>query len=204
MDARKITVVSTKTQTKVEFMSEATTLRELKNDLTNYNVDYNGMTFLEGLSKTELCSDDSILPTNVPTRNGGTTNELIFLMTYAKEKIKSGALSRKEMYDVLAENPELKTKFKNFYGYNFTHAPNEILEVFVEREFVKSNNNLKTSQNSINFEELTCLIKDLYQNGEISYTGKNKILALIKNAKVVQVPVSEKEISEMFDFVSNF
>lgn len=207
MDARKITVVSTKTQTKSEFMSEAATLRELKEDLAKYHIDYAGMTFLEGLSKTELHSDDSILPTNVPTRNGETTNELIFLMTYAKEKIKSGTLTRKELYDILAKEPELKDGFKSFYGYDFTHGTNVELDGFISmtrRPKAVGTASPKSVQNNVNLEELTCLIEDLHQNGDLSYTGKNKILAFIKNTNVIQVPVSEKEISDMFDFVDNF
>ena len=54
MEARRITVVSTKNQTKKVIMSSAETLAELKADLRQNGIDYSGMTFYEGLSKTEL------------------------------------------------------------------------------------------------------------------------------------------------------
>ena len=57
MEARKITVVQTKNQKKSVIMSAATTLGELKADLRSNGIDYDGMTFFEGTSKTELKTD---------------------------------------------------------------------------------------------------------------------------------------------------
>ena len=48
MEARKITIVSTKTQKKSVIMSGAETLGELKNDLRNAGIDFEDMTFYEG------------------------------------------------------------------------------------------------------------------------------------------------------------
>ena len=61
MQKRKITVVSTKNQKKSVFMSAATTLAELKADLRQNGIDYDGMTFYEGTSKTELKMSQSFL-----------------------------------------------------------------------------------------------------------------------------------------------
>ena len=52
MEKRKITVVCTTGNRTVEILSDATTLRELKSDLTREGISYKNMSFLEGLSKT--------------------------------------------------------------------------------------------------------------------------------------------------------
>ena len=62
METRKITIVSTRNQSKKVIMSSATTLAELKSDLRQNGIDYDGMTFFEGTSKVELKNDESVLP----------------------------------------------------------------------------------------------------------------------------------------------
>ena len=89
MEARKITIVSTKTQKKSVIMSGAETLGELKKDLREAGIDYDGMTFYEGTSKVELKDDASVLPHDVPYK-GQTTNELVFMLTNTNKKIRSG------------------------------------------------------------------------------------------------------------------
>ena len=119
METRKITVVSTKTQKKSVIMSSATTLGELKADLRDADIDYTNMTFYEGTSKTELKTDDSILPHDVPYK-GTTTNELVFMLTNTNKKIKSGAdISRTEAY-ALIKAKGLQNKCVELYGKNFT------------------------------------------------------------------------------------
>lgn len=89
METRKITIVSTKDQSKKVIMSSATTLAELKSDLRQNGIDYAGMTFFEGTSKTELKNDASVLPHDVPWKDT-VTNELVFMLTNTNKKIKSG------------------------------------------------------------------------------------------------------------------
>ena len=89
MEVRKITVVSTRNQKKSVIMSAATTLAELKADLRQNGIDYEGMTFYEGTSKIELKDDNSVLPHDVPYK-GQTTNELVFMLTNTNKKIRSG------------------------------------------------------------------------------------------------------------------
>ena len=66
MEARNITIVSTQNQNKYIVNTDATTLAELKAALRAQNISYDGMTFYEGLSHTELLTDESILPHDVP------------------------------------------------------------------------------------------------------------------------------------------
>lgn len=126
MEARKITVVSTRTQKKSVVMSGAETLADLKRDLRNAGIDYNDMTFYEGLSKTEFKSDDSVLPTNVPYTNRTTgetrnTNELVIMLTNPNKKIRSGATTRAQVYSKIKEYG-LQGACLTKYGRNFTQC----------------------------------------------------------------------------------
>lgn len=126
MEARKITVVSTKTQKKSVIMSSAETLGELKKDLREAGIDYDGMTFYEGTSKTELKTDESVLPKDVPYTNRTTgetknTNELVFMLTNTNKKIRSGvvAMSRAEAYAAIKAKG-LQAECQKRFGKNFT------------------------------------------------------------------------------------
>lgn len=130
MQARKITVVSTKNQTKNVFMSEATTLAELKNDMRLNGIDYTDMAFYEGTSKTELRFDESILPHDVPYK-GTITNELVFLLTNTNKKIKSGAMTRKEAYLAIKEL-HLEEAVRETFGKNFTQVKTDDLVELID------------------------------------------------------------------------
>ena len=131
METRKITVVSTKNQKKSVIMSAATTLAELKADLRQNNIDYDGMTFYEGTSKTELKTDASVLPHDVPFK-GTTTNELVFMLTNTNKKIRSGAMSRAEAYAAIKAN-NLQAECVKKFGKNFTMCKTADLISLVEK-----------------------------------------------------------------------
>lgn len=119
MEARKITIVSTRNQKKSVIMSAATTLAELKADLRQNGIDYDGMTFYEGTSKVELKDDASVLPHDVPYK-GQTTNELVFMLTNTNKKIRSGAdMSRADAYAAIKANGLQEECVKRF-GKNYT------------------------------------------------------------------------------------
>lgn len=118
MEARKIIIVESGGQKKKVIESGAETLGQLKADLRANNINYEGKTFFEGLSKTELTQDDSLLPRDIP-RNGGTTNNLVFMLTVPQKKIKSGGMSRQEAYAKIKELGLQDTCVKKF-GKNFT------------------------------------------------------------------------------------
>lgn len=137
MEARKITVVSTKTQKKSVIMSGAETLGELKRDLNEAGIDYTDMTFFEGTSRTELNMDDSVLPKDVPYTNRTTgetrnTNELVFMLTNTNKKIKSGAMSRAEVYGIIRDKG-LQAECKATFGKNFTQCSTNELITLVQR-----------------------------------------------------------------------
>lgn len=98
MEARKILFVLSNSSNQKSIMSEAETLGALKADMRRAGINYDGMTFYEGRTRTELKDDASVLPVNVPvpakgTNPATTTNDLVFMLTTANKKIKSGALS---------------------------------------------------------------------------------------------------------------
>lgn len=98
MEARKILFVLSNSSNQKSIMSEAETLGALKADMRRAGIGYDGMAFYEGRTRTELKDDASVLPVNVPvpakgTNPATTTNDLVFMLTTANKKIKSGALS---------------------------------------------------------------------------------------------------------------
>ena len=127
MEKRKITVIPTKTHKTQVIESAATTLAELKADLTKAGIDYTDCTFFEGLTKIELKNDAAILPHDVPYK-GTTTNNLVFMITNASKKIRSGAkLDRKAIIEEIKAN-NLTEVVKKTYGKNYTNCKTEDLE----------------------------------------------------------------------------
>lgn len=132
MEARKITIVETKNQKKSAIMSEATTLAELKSDLTANGIDYDDMAFYEGVSKTELKSDNSVLPHDIPYK-GTITNELVFMLTNTNKKIRSGAVtySRAEAYSAI-KSMGLQDACVKKLGKNYTMCKTADLIVLIQ------------------------------------------------------------------------
>ena len=93
MEARTITIISESGNGHKTIQSSAETLGELKRDLAQNGIDYEGKTFREGLSRTELVDDASVLPRDLEWK-GAKTNNLVFTLTTANKKIRSGAMSR--------------------------------------------------------------------------------------------------------------
>lgn len=133
MEKRKITVIPTKTHKTQVIESAATTLAELKADLTKAGIDYTDCTFFEGLTKIELKNDAAILPHDVPYK-GTTTNNLVFMITNASKKIRSGAgLDRKAIIEeIKAKN--LTEVVKKTYGKNYTNCKTEDLQKILNKE----------------------------------------------------------------------
>lgn len=195
MEARKITVVSTRTSTTKTIMSRAETLRQLKEDLDREGISYEDLTFYEGLTKTELRTDDSILPTNVPYE-GTTTNELVFMLTNTNKKIRSGAEinNRFDAGKYFRENPEAAVDFKQKHdGKNWTNCTTEeILEYFQEN--VNNNDSLGNLVDAIND-----LISVLYDYEIIESSDYRRLTEKVNNTgNGIESPYSQSEIDDMF------
>ena len=140
METRKITIVATREQKKYVIDSAATTLGELKADLDNVGINYDDMTFMEGLTRTEILRDDSILPHDVERVNRETgetyvTNELVFMLTNTAKKISSGVVcaDRKSCYSYIKEHG-MQDAVRRTFGKNFTQVKTEDLILFIKNE----------------------------------------------------------------------
>ena len=138
METRKITIVATREQKKYVIDSAATTLGELKADLDNVGINYDDMTFMEGLTRTEILRDDSILPHDVERVNRETgetyiTNELVFMLTNTAKKIRSGVVcaDRKSCYSYIKEHG-IQDAIQRTFGKNFTQVKTEDLILFIK------------------------------------------------------------------------
>lgn len=98
--ARTITIYNSVTQQKrVVENVEANTLGELKAILNSNGININGMNILEGVSNTQLLSDDSQLPTNIRYRDA-VTNDLMLYLTPPKN-VASGVCPKEKLLEGL-------------------------------------------------------------------------------------------------------
>lgn len=168
MENRKIIIVSTRTQRKYTLTTDATTLADLKAVCDAQNIDYSGMSWFEGTSKTEMMSDNSVLPHDVPYK-GTVTNNLVFHLTPTK-KIASG-MDRKEMY-ALIRNNNLGEQIKQLFGKNYTQCTNADLESVVGKIKETPIEDTYAALNSDNMEipaiTLDALLSVLFEKGLIS------------------------------------
>ena len=135
MEARKILFVMNNSSSQKSIMSEAETLGALKADMRRADINYDNMTFYEGRTRTELKDDASVLPTNVPVAAKGTTpatttNDLVFMLTTANKKIRSGAGDRPAAYAKIKQLG-LQDACKAKYGKNFTQCSTSDLEALI-------------------------------------------------------------------------
>lgn len=213
---RKITVLVESTQSKHVLQSNATTLGELKDELREKNISFNpDDVFKEGMSKTVLTTDESILPSNIPWR-GEVTNDLIFMVTAPQKKIKSGDMTRAEVY---AEVKRLKLQdtISKKVGKNFTQCSTAVLLTFIDEasknsctktpapvakeKKVKSNPTPEVVE-SVTFCALKELIAEMVNEGVLSEANANNILGVAsgKPALPVEKEESYDELAEQFDF----
>lgn len=205
MEKRKITVVCTTGNRTVEILSDATTLRELKSDLTREGISYRNMSFLEGLSKTELKSDDSILPHDI-TWKGQVTNNLVIMLTTTNKNIKSGAsMSRMEAYTCI-RTMGLQDECQKRFGKNFTQCKTSDLVSLIEEKRDKKESPAKESpvkKGKGVKQALVKLVEALYDAGNLSFKARGMILedlgvkAEAKKEKAVEF--TKGEIDEMFE-----
>lgn len=225
MEFRKVTIINNKTQSqKVIQASAATTLGELKREMREAGIEYEGMTFFEGHLRAELKDDASILPTNIPYK-GQVVNDLTFLLTAPEKKIKSGAMSRAEAYNAI-KSRGLQDECVKRFGKNFTMCKTQDLidllgkgapvkeekkEVMKEKpakkevakEPVKEEKPEVTTTSKGNVAgALEVLLEDLYGNDVIEEGTYDRAMAVLKGT-IYKAPekMSREEINQMFDFV---
>lgn len=126
---RNIKIANTKTQQRYTITTSATTLGELQDQMTAQGIDFTGMSFTEGLSKTQLLTRDTPLPTNVMYK-GQPTNDLVMLLTNTTKNIASGAMDRKEAFR-LVKKLNLQDVINEGEGVNWTRCKTGVLESWI-------------------------------------------------------------------------
>lgn len=208
METRKITVIETKSSKKTIIETAATTLGELKRDFSAHGIDYSNMTVFEGLTKTELVNNDSLLPTNVMYK-GEITNNLTIMLTNSQKKIKSGALSETTPRSVVyshIQNKGLQNQCIARYGRNYTQVPTASLIALIN----DANKNTEKKCECNNETErlvnaFTALIDALEFNDSISYLEANELREMLGAPKSMPKDkeiYSQEELDDMFDFVN--
>lgn len=199
MEARNITIVTTQNQAKYVVNTDATTLAELKAALRQQGIAYEGMTFYEGLSHTELLTDEAQLPKDVLYK-GEPTNELVFMLTLPNKKIRSGAAlpeTRQALYDAIVEL-NLQDAVVAKYGKNFTQCKNSELMAIIEEAQA---NNAPAEEGKV-AEALKVLVDILEEDSTITSEDAAKVLsALTGTAVAPKSPYTNEEIDAMFNFV---
>lgn len=210
MESREIVIVSSKTQRKSVIMSEAETLGQLKADLRANNIDYNNMAFFEGTARVELKDDNSMLPKDVPYK-GTITNKLVFMLSQANKKIKSGAISRAEIYDTI-KSMNLQGECVRRYGKNFTMCKTVDLLTLIEEnknKATKAEKKVETKENSTEFVDVKArkaiknLASVLHNNSYIDDYEYSDVLNSFdgEQEETKNSSYSDEEIDDMFDFV---
>lgn len=138
MIKRDILIANNRDQSKYRIVTGAETLGELQSDIARNEevykmvgqswvkaerpIDISGLTFTEGITKTQLLSPDTQLPTNVQFK-GQTTNNLVMLLTNTTKQIRSGAypINRKDFGAYIKQN-NLGEAIKAEFGDNWTRV----------------------------------------------------------------------------------
>lgn len=224
METRKVTIINSKSQSqKVIQDSKATTLGELKAEMRERGIDYEGMTFFEGHMRAELKDDAAPLPTNIPYK-GQVVNDLTFMLTAPEKKVKSGVMSRAEAYNEV-KRLGLQDKCKQVYGKNFTQCGTADLIALIEKagnkpvaaapeaeepveapvaepENVSTEAPAQSADGCNCAKALTALVEDLYASDAIEEETYDRVTAILKGG-TYKAPekMSKKEIDDMFNFV---
>lgn len=194
METREIFIANTKTQTRTKLNTAATTLGELKAALDAAHIDYSGMTFTEGISKTQLLSDDTQLPTNVMYK-GHPTNNLVILLTNTKKNIASGIRSRKECYTLIKEH-NLQTSVKDHFHANYTNISTPDLDAFISNTIEKSPVPTTCEDSSTEPKNPENIANDMYDIHSILLETKKKLIKL-KN-------IYDDTLKDMIYFIDGF
>lgn len=185
MEVRNVIIVSNAANRRYTLQTGAETLGQLKADMREAHIDYDGMTFMEGLTKTELLQDSSLLPRDV-VRGEGTTNELVFLLTVANKKIKSGA-DYASLRATVGASREMKEYIQKNYGRNYTNVGASVLEAVVAHFAKKAQPAVAATGACTSATAVKKLADVLKHNGYLTTSQYNDVVASLSAA-----PADEK------------
>ena len=188
---RKITIITEDGSSRtVTFDSTAETLAELKDELNNKGISYTGKSFYEGILKTEIMTDESILPSNLPYK-GSVTNDLVFMLTTPNKKINSGA-DRAELIKYIKDN-NLQEEVKERYGKNYTNVKTDLLAELVE-EYLSVEDAKEETSESVDLEVISEKIKQ-------SISILTEVKVMLTRSDYVKIDTSDADIDRLFNFL---
>ena len=186
MTEREILIANNRDQSKYRIVTGAETLGELQDAIARNEgvykmigqswvsnptpIDIEGLTFTEGITKTQLLQRDSALPTNVQFK-GQTTNNLVMLLTNTTKQIRSGAYptNRKEFGEYIKKN-SLGEAIKQEFGDNWTRISTDKLLNFFANTAEKNTTSNKDAINEVREE-----LKDQEKVKEVVNTPEKKL-----------------------------
>lgn len=199
MTEREILIANNRDQSKYRIVTGAETLGELQDAIARNEgvykmigqswvsnptpIDIEGLTFTEGITKTQLLQRDSALPTNVQFK-GQTTNNLVMLLTNTTKQIRSGAYptNRKEFGEYIKKN-SLGEAIKAEFGDNWTRISTAKLLNFFANTAEKNTTSNKDAINEVR-EELKDQekVKEVVNTSAQEETKPEKKLPDVKEA----------------------
>lgn len=206
---RKVTFIDSKSQSqKVINNSTATTLGELKAEMTAAGIDYTDMSFYEGHIRAELLDDSSILPTNIPYK-GQVVNDLVFMLSTTNKKIKSG-VDRAEVYQQI-KSLNLQEEVKQIFNRNYTQVPTNDLLGLIARHSAQAVSKPNSEEVAPCFQILAHLenvlmdLVDLLYNYDVINKEDYHNFADALDFEVQETKdqkMTPQEIDEMFNFMN--
>ncbi|MBQ9391999.1 MAG: hypothetical protein IJU02_07430 [Lachnospiraceae bacterium] len=195
MISRKITVIDTRENAIKTIDSTAETVAEMLEEFNNNGINATDMAIQEGLTRTEL-NESSILPHDIPYK-GTVTNNLVIRLTQKEKKIKSGATTRKEIYDLIKDK-HLEEAIKLEFNRNYTQVPTRDLEKFVSANITEVNAEQESKCDIV--KAFTTLIDVLRTYDILDYDDVTHIKGLLigKNTQSQNSPFDYNELEEMF------
>lgn len=178
---REIKVIANSLNKNEVYLSNAETVGELKAELINKGYDLQDMDMKEGKSRTILSEDMQILPTNFLYK-GVETNDLVVMITPQNTKIKSGMMTRTELYNKIKAYG-LQEACKQQFGKNFTQCSTQILSDLTANYEMQHTIQTSTTENS------------KYSLDSVVY-GINKIINALQNFRIGGIRVFPEILCE--------
>lgn len=154
---RKVLIWNTRGQSRQVITTSATTFGQLKEE-AGLDIDYSNYRIMEGNSMLSFDNDEAILPNNIRTPEGTTTNDLTIVISPSK-KISSGMPLGEVRQALMDELKMLITKYgtpaKNHFG-NYTRISNaELFSLIKSFKAPQSNPVTSVPAASVDFENNT-------------------------------------------------
>lgn len=196
---KTITVISSSTNSRNVINSNATTLAELKAEMRAAGIDFDNMSFFEGISKTELVNDESQLPVQVMYK-GEPTDNLVILLTLQNKKIKSGALSETRSAVLKAINGNnLNSVVVERFGRNCTKVSTDDLLAIIDEAVLDAQPEAAPAVEKIGGESILAKVREAAQLILDFINGIEKIEEVDDEPAKPASPYTDDELADIVD-----